>query len=104
MGKKKKEVTIEIVGGNAEGVTGSCTRIKTSEYCYLFECGMIQGKHTVLENYRANMKYIQKIKPQEIDFIIVGHCHQDHIGMIPTLYARGNVMPQLLSQKVLHQY
>ena len=37
MGKKKKEVTIEIIGGNAEGVTGSCTRIKTSEHCYLFE-------------------------------------------------------------------
>ena len=27
LGKKKKEVTIEIVGGNAEGVTGSCTKI-----------------------------------------------------------------------------
>lgn len=60
--KKKHEVKVEIIGGNAEGVTGSCTRIKTSEHCYLFECGMIQGKHTVLENYHANMKYIQKNK------------------------------------------
>ena len=99
MWKKKKEVTIEIIGGNAEGVTGSCTRIKTSEHCYLFECGMIQGKHTVLENYRANMKYIQKIKPQEISFIIIGHCHQDHIGMIPTLYARGKCNATIIVPK-----
>ena len=89
MSKKKKEVTIEIIGNNAEGVTGSCTRIKTSEHCYLFEVGMIQGHHTPLQNYKANAKYIQKIKPQEVSFIIIGHCHADHIGMIPALYTRG---------------
>ena len=88
MSKKKKEVTIEVVGNNAEGVTGSCTKIKTSEHCYLFEVGMVQGYHTPLQNYKANSKYIQKIKPQEVSFIIIGHCHQDHIGMIPALYAR----------------
>lgn len=81
---------------NAEGVTGSCTRIKTSEHCYLFECGMIQGKHTVLENYHANMKYIQKIKPQEVEYIIIGHLHADHIGMIPTLYARGKCNAKII--------
>lgn len=99
IGKKKREVTLEIIGGNAEGVTGSCTRIKTPEHCYLFECGMIQGEHTTLENYRANMKYIQKIRPQEIDFIIVGHCHADHIGMIPTLYARGKCNAKIIVPK-----
>lgn len=99
IGKKKREVTVEIIGGNAEGVTGSCTRIKTEEHCYLFECGMIQGEHTTLENYRANMKYIQKIKPQEIEYIIIGHCHQDHVGMIPTLYARGKCSAKIIVPK-----
>ena len=99
IGKKKHEVNIEIIGGNAEDVTGSCTRIKTSEHCYLFECGMIQGKHTVLENYKANTKYIQKIRPQEIEYIIIGHCHQDHIGMIPTLYARGKCTAKIIVPK-----
>ena len=33
---------------------------------------MIQGEHTVLENYKANMKYIQKIRPQELQYIIIG--------------------------------
>ena len=97
--KKKHEVKVEIIGGNAEGVTGSCTRIKTSEHCYLFECGMIQGNHTVLENYRANMKYIQKVRPQEVEFIIIGHLHADHIAMIPTLYARGKCNAKIIVPK-----
>lgn len=87
------------MGGNAEGVTGSATLIKTPEHCYLFECGMIQGEHTVLENYKANMKYIQKIKPQELDYIIIGHVHQDHIGMIPTLYSHNKCNAQILVPK-----
>lgn len=60
---------------------------------------MIQGKHTVLENYHANMKYIQKIKPQEVEFIIIGHLHADHIGMIPTLYARGKCNAKIIVPK-----
>lgn len=60
---------------------------------------MIQGEHTVLENYRANMKFVQKIKPQEVEYIIIGHCHQDHIGMIPTLYARGKCTAKIIVPK-----
>lgn len=60
---------------------------------------MIQGKHTVLENYHANMKYIQKIKPQEVEYIIIGHLHADHIGMIPTLYARGKCNAKIIVPK-----
>lgn len=60
---------------------------------------MIQGKHTVFENYHANMKYIQKIKPQEVEFIIIGHLHADHIGMIPTLYARGKCNAKIIVPK-----
>lgn len=60
---------------------------------------MIQGEHTVLENYRANMKFVQKTKPQEIEYIIIGHCHQDHIGMIPTLYAKGKCNAKIIVPK-----
>ena len=60
---------------------------------------MIQGNHTVLENYRANMKYIQKVRPQEVEFIIVGHLHADHIAMIPTLYARGKCNAKIIVPK-----
>lgn len=99
MSKKKDKVTLEIIGGNAESVTGSCTKIQTSEHVYLFELGMIQDGHTPLENYKLNSKLLQKIKPQEIDYIIIGHCHLDHIGLIPALYARGKCNAKIIVPK-----
>lgn len=87
--KKKDKVTLEVIGGNAESVTGSCTKIVTNNNTYLFELGMIQDGHTPLENYKLNSKLLQKIRPQEISYIIIGHNHLDHVGLIPALYARG---------------
>lgn len=86
---KKNKAIIEFIGGNAEGVTGSCTKIKTQEHIYLFECGMIQDGHTPLQNYQLNNKMVQQIKPQNIDYIILGHLHADHICNIPALYEKG---------------
>jgi len=88
--KKKREVQIEVIGGNAEGVTGSCSKISFFGRTALFELGMIQDNNTILENYRANSKLISKIKPKEIELVFIGHCHCDHIGLIPALFARGN--------------
>lgn len=97
--KKKDKVTLEVIGGNAESVTGSCTKITTNNHTYLFELGMIQDGHTPLENYKLNAKLLQKIKPQEIDYIIIGHCHLDHIGLIPALYARGKCNAKIIVPK-----
>ena len=85
----KNPVTVEIIGNNAESVTGSATKITTQEHTYLFEFGMIQDGHTILENYRMNCKLLQKVKPKELDYIIIGHFHCDHIGLIPALYEKG---------------
>ena len=97
--KKKDKVTLEVIGGNAESVTGSCTKITTSGHTYLFELGMIQDGHTPLENYKLNAKLLQKIKPQEIDYIIIGHNHLDHCGLIPALYARGKCQARIIVPK-----
>lgn len=99
LSKKKDKVTLEVIGGNAESVTGSCTKIQTSNHVYLFELGMIQDGHTPLENYKLNSKLLQKIKPQEIDYIIIGHNHLDHIGLIPALYARGKCNAKIIVPK-----
>lgn len=99
MAKKKDKVTLEIIGGNAESVTGSCTKITTNNHVYLFELGMIQDGHTPLENYKLNSKLLQKIKPQEIDYIIIGHNHLDHCGLIPALYARGKCNAKIIVPK-----
>ena len=90
MAKKKKKVTLEIIGGNASGVTGSCTKIDFYGRTILFELGIIQSNSTILGNYKDNCAIFNKIKPKKIEMIIVGHCHCDHIGLIPMLFARGN--------------
>ena len=87
--KKKDKVTLEVIGGNCEGVTGSCTSIKFNDRTILFECGGIQDGHTILENYKKNRELISKIKPKEVDMIIIGHNHHDHISNICSLFARG---------------
>lgn len=99
MAKKKDKVVVEIIGGNAESVTGSCTKITTVQNTYLFELGMIQDGHTPLENYRLNSKLINNIKPQEITTIIIGHLHLDHIGMIPALYTRSKCNAKIIVPK-----
>ena len=87
--KRKDKITIEILGGNADAVTGSCSQISFGSRKILFECGTIQEGHTILENYRLNSKMVSKIKAKQIDTVIIGHVHCDHIGNIPTLFARG---------------
>ena len=89
MSKKKDKVTLEVIGGNCESVTGSCTSIKFNNRTILFECGGIQDGHTILENYKRNRELISKIKPKDVDMIIIGHNHYDHISNICSLFARG---------------
>lgn len=89
MGKKRKlkDDGIYFVGNNSLDVTGSCTYIKCNGKQLLLENGMVQ-ENDYLINYRANSeKY--PFKADEIDYVFVGHCHIDHIGMIPRLVREG---------------
>lgn len=97
--KKKKEVTLEVVGGNANGVTGSCTKIDFYGRTILFELGMIQDNTTILGNYKDNCAIMNKIKPKKIEMVIIGHNHIDHIGLIPMLFARGNYDVKIIAPK-----
>lgn len=87
--KKKDKITVEVIGGNCESVTGSCTKVTINNRTILFECGGIQDGHTILENYKRNRELISKIKAKEVNMIIIGHCHYDHISNICSLFARG---------------
>ena len=99
LGKKKKEVTIEIIGGNAEGVTGSCTKIDFYGRTILFELGMVQDNSTILGNYKDNCAILNRIKPKKIEMVILGHNHCDHIGLVPMLFARGNTDVKIITPK-----
>lgn len=93
---KKDRVKIDFIGDNAESVTGSCTRICHQGNTYLFECGMSQEGKTILGTYRINQKILQRIRPQEISFIIVGHLHLDHHGLIPALFSTGRCHAKII--------
>lgn len=87
---KSDKVTVEVLGGNCEDVTGSCTQITFNKRTVLFECGMIQNGHTPLENYQLNKRLLSKIKHKDkIEYVFAGHCHADHIALIPALYKNG---------------
>ena len=57
--KKSEKVILNVIGGNSENVTGSCTTIEYNGKVSLFEFGGIQQGHTVLENYKLNKQLIQ---------------------------------------------
>lgn len=89
MKKKKNQANLHVIGGNCDGVTGSCTMIEYQNETHLFELGMIQ-KHTIEETYNANKKLLEQIKPRKINTVIIGHLHADHICLIPALFAHEN--------------
>jgi len=90
---------LEVIGGNASGITGSCTKIEFNKRTILFELGMIQDCPTILGNYKENCAILNKIKAKNIEMVIIGHCHCDHIALIPTLFARGNRTVRIIAPK-----
>lgn len=79
---------VKCIGNSATEVTGSTYLVRYKKYCLLLDCGLTQG-HDIATDYKLNLKLLKKIKPKEIDYIILSHCHMDHTGLIPALYARG---------------
>lgn len=60
---------------------------------------MVQDNSTILGNYRENCAILNRIKPKKIEMVIIGHCHCDHIGLIPMLFARGNKSVKIIVPK-----
>lgn len=98
MAKKKNDIKIEFIGNNAESVTGSATLISFGSRKILFECGGIQEGKTPYENYKLNRNMVQKIKAKEIDTIILGHNHYDHIGNVCTIFKQNPNIKVLVPQ------
>ena len=86
--KETAKPYVKFIGNSSTEVTGSCHLVRFKNYVIFLDCGMIQG-HDIVNDYKANMAMLKKIKPKEIDWIILSHVHIDHSGLIPALYARG---------------
>ena len=87
-GKGTSKPYVSFIGNSAIDVTGSMYLIRFKKYVTLLDCGLIQLNDPFI-NYKRNIEQLKKIKPKEIDYIILSHCHIDHSGLIPALYAKG---------------
>ena len=92
MKNKKNQIRVSFIGNNAENVTGSLSLITTQTKKILIECGLVQGNKTLLADYRVNSAKFD-FKPKDIDLVIIGHSHIDHIGKLPKLYKDGCTAP-----------
>jgi len=71
--------------GAAGGVTGSKHLIEVGGYKLLLDCGLHQGKRSVVEVWNRNLPF----KAGEIDAVILSHGHLDHCGALPILVRDG---------------
>lgn len=84
--RSTKNYYIQCIGESAVDVTQSCHLVRYKKYALLLDCGLYQC-NDVPVSYKVNQRLLKKIKPQYIDYIILTHCHADHIGMLPALYS-----------------
>lgn len=86
--KKNKDIHVSFTDDMASmNVTGSCTYVETPETNLLLECGMFQGS-SLKTNYKINNRRF-KFKVKKLDYVICGHFHSDHFGLIPRLVKEG---------------
>lgn len=79
---------VKFIGASATGVTQSCYLVRFKKYVIMLDCGIYQ-ESDILTNYRQNQTLLKKIKPREIDFLILHEAHADHTCLVPALYAKG---------------
>lgn len=79
---------VKCIGASSVGVTQSCYIVRFQKYVIMLDCGIYQ-ESDILTNYKKNQELLKKIKPKEIDYIILHEAHADHTCLIPALYARG---------------
>jgi len=72
--------------GSAREVTGSKHLITLENgKKILMDCGLYQGKGLETDAMNRNLGFV----PREIDYLILGHAHIDHSGLIPYLTKHG---------------
>lgn len=70
--------------GAAHQVTGSSYLLETAGIKILVDCGMFQERDYSQRNWEAF-----PIPPDQIQYLLLTHVHQDHAGLIPKLVKEG---------------
>ena len=74
---------IEFLGATNQ-VTGSSYLLETAGVKILVDCGMFQERDYAHRNWEAF-----PIPPNQIQYLLLTHVHQDHCGLIPKLVKDG---------------
>ena len=83
-----KKPYLQAIGASATGVTQSCYVVRFQKYIIMLDCGLYQ-ESDIATNYKKNQELLKKIKPRDIDWLILHEAHIDHTGLVPALYAKG---------------
>ena len=87
-GKGTSKPYISFIGNSSTDVTGSMHLVRFKKYVILLDCGLIQ-LNDPMSSYKANREQLKKVKPREVDYVILSHLHIDHTGLLPALFAKG---------------
>lgn len=75
-----KRPYLHFIGNNANDVTGSCTIVRHRDKRIAVDMGLIQTNN-IMADYKANRDQMKKIKPKNLDAVIITHAlHADHGG------------------------
>lgn len=88
MGNGTKRPYVKFPSNASVTVAGSAHLVRFQEYGILLDCGIAQG-NDIATDYQNNKDLMKKLRPKEIQWVILGHLHQDHSGLIPALFAKG---------------
>ena len=86
--------------GAVNGLTGSCHQLSLDGSSVLIDCGLFQGDEsfdresdeTTADSNAAHLKQID-FPIDDLEALLVTHCHIDHVGRIPYLLAAGFTGP-----------
>lgn len=88
MGNGTKRPYIKFPSNASVTVAGSAHLVRFQQYGILLDCGIAQG-NDIATDYQNNKDLMKKLRPKEIQWVVLSHLHQDHSGLIPALFAKG---------------
>lgn len=69
-------------------VAGSGHLVRFQKYGILLDCGLAQGGD-IATDYQRNRDFLKSFRVKDAQWLILSHIHQDHIGLVPALFAKG---------------